>query len=190
MINIEVDGEPIPWARPGHRRFKKDGKFVDIIYDKQKREKEMVQWQMRSQFKEEPLTVPLLVDLTFRMAIPKSTSAPIRREMLHGMYQHAKRPDIDNLTKFFLDCMNGLVFKDDSQISTLYCRKIYSSVPSTLIRIRPLSRNNPKELEEVINDEYSIRDDGSGDVYRTDLDKERTEIAGRKENRIITFRDE
>jgi len=40
------------------------------------------------------------------------------------------RPDIDNLQKSLFDALNGVVWKDDSQICLSYCRKIYSEVPS------------------------------------------------------------
>lgn len=190
MIQIEIDGEPIAWARPGHKRFKKQGEYVDIIYDKQKKLKEMVQWQMDGQFKDDILLCPLRVYLIFRMPIPKSVSAVIRREMVNGIYEHSKRPDIDNMTKFYLDCMNGHIFKDDGQICSLHVEKVYSQRPSTYIRIIPVSRNNRVEFEEeeqeTKNDDHT-RDDGWGDLHRDHPEQKRPSSARGKEDRIIPF---
>lgn len=36
------------------------------------------------------------------------------------------RPDVDNIAKLFIDCMNGLFFKDDSQIVELRLIKTYA----------------------------------------------------------------
>ena len=177
MIYIEVDGPPIAWKRAGHRSVRSGDKNLAIIYDRQKREKEMVKWQMKSQFKDPILTTPLLVDMVFRMAIPKSTSAKLRTQMLNGMVYHFKKPDCDNMAKFYLDCMNELIYKDDAQICDLHVKKIYSMVPSVLIRIRPYTMNISKEeidsIEELDDDEYYYRKDGRGELPRNHPDKER-----------------
>ena len=185
MIKIQLEGNPIAWARPGIVRTKK----TNIVYDRQRKEKEQVRWQMRGQIPEEMLTVPLKVVLIFRMPIPKSTSGVMRREMVNGVFHHSKKPDIDNLSKFILDTMNGFVYKDDSQISSLSADKIYSDNPGTLIHITPLSRNNHEEKEEV-DDAYNFRDDGQGDILRSCLDKEGHQCDTRKKNSVIPLFDE
>lgn len=177
MLEIEIDGPPIAWKRPGHKSIRTQDKNLAIIYDRQKKEKEAVRWQIKSQYKEEKLAVSLLIDLTFRMPIPKSTSTPLRNQMLNGMINHMKKPDIDNLTKFILDCMNDLVFADDSQICILYSRKVYSSVPSTLIRIKPFTKNKYQseidKIHELEEDEYNLRNSRGPEVSRDMPNKER-----------------
>ncbi|MGD0510556.1 MAG: RusA family crossover junction endodeoxyribonuclease [Candidatus Micrarchaeaceae archaeon] len=177
MIYIDIDGPPIAWKRPGHRSIRQKDKNIAIIYDRQKREKEMVRWQMRSQFKDPILTTPLLVDIVFRMTIPKQTSGKLRTQMLNGVVFHFKRPDCDNLAGFYLDCMNELVYKDDAQICDLHVRKIYSLVPSTLIRIRPYTMNITKEeidsIEELDDYEDNFREDGRGKLPRNSSEQAR-----------------
>lgn len=192
MIQIEVDGVPIPWQRPAHRIMKSKGKNLIVVYDKQKKEKEMARWQIRAQFKEAKITTPLLVDITFRMPIQKSASKKIREQMLNGTIHHMKKPDCDNLEKFILDCMTGIVFEDDAQICTLYCRKVFSSIPGTLIRIKQFTMNNytKDELQELEEDEHYSRDDGWGELHRDSSQQEGHSKASRKENHIIDFRDE
>ena len=194
MIEIEIDGEPISWQRPAHRSFRSNDKNITVVYDKQKHDKEMVRWQIKGQMKEEILTVPLLIDLTFRMPIPQATSKKVREQMKQGEVHHMRRPDIDNLSKFYLDCMNELVFADDAQICTLYARKVYSSYPSTLIRIRPYTKNiyqdeidKRKEMEE---DESNTREDGRRELHRSNSDEKRIDLFGGQKDNHQPVRDE
>ena len=135
MISMELEGNPIAQKRPRIAR----GPNSSWCYDSQKELKDGSQWQLRSQFREPPLTVPVSIDLIFFMPIPKSTSAFKKRQMQNGIIAHTKKPDIDNLQKFILDCMNKLVFEDDSQVCEIRAKKIYSSKPATLIRVIPLT---------------------------------------------------
>lgn len=135
MISIELFGKPIPQKRP---RFSTRGKFVSC-YDAQAKLKEGYRWQIKSQFREDPLPIPLSISLTFFMPIPKSLSSLKKRQMANGVIAHIKRPDIDNLQKFVLDCLNKIVFEDDSQVCEIFAKKIYSSQPGTLIRLVALA---------------------------------------------------
>lgn len=133
MIHIDLYGEPIPQAR---HRIARRGNFVHS-YDPQAKLKEGYKWQIKSQYREKPLTIPVYLDITFFMPIPKSTSKRLRRQMLDGVCYHMKRPDLDNLQKFVLDCLQDLVLEDDSQVVEIRTKKIYSEKPGTLVRILP-----------------------------------------------------
>ena len=37
--------------------------------------------------------------------------------MVNGVIAHTKKPDIDNLCKFVMDSLSGLLWQDDNQIS-------------------------------------------------------------------------
>ena len=41
-------------------------------------------------------------------------------------YEHTKKPDIDNMLKFLMDCCTGILFKDDSQVNHLSVMKAYT----------------------------------------------------------------
>jgi Holliday junction resolvase RusA-like endonuclease len=47
---------------------------------------------------------------------------------LSGLEKPCKKPDIDNIAKTFLDGMNGVIFKDDTQVIDLHVKKVYSAV--------------------------------------------------------------
>ena len=135
MILLELFGNPVPCGRP---RFRRTGTFVQI-YDPQEKLKEGYKWQIKSQFRETPIAVPVILDMQFFMPIPKSTSKAKRRQMLTGEIAHMVRPDLDNLQKFILDCLNDLVFEDDSQVIQISARKCYSDNPGTVLRIRTMN---------------------------------------------------
>lgn len=72
----------------------------------------------------------LHVDLTFGMGTAKKST--------EGKYK-IHRPDIDNMVKFYLDCMNELVYADDRQVVELSARKVYSFKKFTVIKISVIS---------------------------------------------------
>ena len=43
---------------------------------------------------------------------------------------HTKRPDVDNFVEFYMDCMNKLVYLDDSQVIELSATKEYDDKES------------------------------------------------------------
>ena len=156
MITFEIPGVPIPWKRPGHN-FK-----TKAIYDQQKLLKEQLRWYMRTRYKEEPLKVPVDVDFTFYLPMPKNASGPRKREMLNGVLHHMCRPDADNLAKFYLDVMTGVIYDDDGQVCHLGSDKFYASEPYTLIEIKPKTcdmkkQTEVKELKEVSDNEDDPR---------------------------------
>lgn len=153
MISLELFGDPVPQTRP---RFSRQNNSVRT-YDPLLKLKEGYKWQLASQFREEVLKGPIALDVLFYMPIPKSTSKVKQRQMENGVIAHTKKPDVDNLVKLVLDCMNKTIFEDDSQISDLRIKKIYSSKPGTLIRIFPLGDAKRNMLYENCNRELPER---------------------------------
>lgn len=143
MIKLDLFGDPVACQRP---RFSTRGGYPHA-YDAQEKIKVGCKWQLKAQYREQPITAPVSLDLTFYMPIPKSTSAPRKREMLTGKMYHMKRPDLDNLQKFVLDCLNEIVITDDAQVVEIRARKIYSEKPGTLIRILAMNEQR-KELDD------------------------------------------
>lgn len=128
MITLEISGAPIPFSH--HQGFGRRA------YNPKFKEKQYCQWQIQSQFnRKAPIQGPLIVSVAFHMPIPKGTSKPRTRQMLNGVMHHIKRPDVDNLQKFILDCLKTIVFEDDSQIFEIHAKKIFSETPKTIIQI-------------------------------------------------------
>jgi len=148
MITVQIEGNPIAWKRPGRRLI---GTNV-ITYDKQRKEKDQTQWQIRAQYREEPILVPIHMDIVFYRQMPKSLGKKLREQMLHDYVKCYRRPDLDNLAKYVLDCMTGIIFKDDAQVTELNLRKVWALKPFSLVRIMPYD-NNPIIPPSDIGDE-------------------------------------
>ena len=58
--------------------------------------------------------------------IPKSYSKKRVQAIRDGLEQPTKKPDADNIAKIILDSLNGIAYKDDSQIIELSVIKIYT----------------------------------------------------------------
>ena len=137
MILLTVWGDPIVWKRPGLN--KKTG----AVYDQQAKEKNQYRCQISSKAPEKLFTGPLEVEVIFYMPIPKSVSKIKTKEMLVGKLHHIVKPDVDNLQKFILDCMTGIIYKDDAQIIKITATKVYSATTRTAICVRPVLREQP-----------------------------------------------
>jgi len=55
---------------------------------------------------------------------------------LSGEEKHTKKPDLDNVAKAVIDGMNGIIFKDDSQITSLHVTKVYAEVGKVEVLVR------------------------------------------------------
>ncbi|SRR6266851_641834 len=143
MMRIIIDGQPVPKMRARHTLR---GKFA-ITYDPQSAKKKQVAQQMklslmhyklndREQYEETYQSKALVVFLTFYFLPPKSSNV---NRLLWNFEHHIKKPDIDNLAKFYLDCGNDVLWEDDYVITNLYARKLYSETPQTEIFIMPKS---------------------------------------------------
>lgn len=80
-----------------------------------------------------PLGKPLSLQILFIMPIPESFSEK-KRKALNGK-PHVKTPDLDNLLKFFMDCANGILWKDDAQVYWINAGKQYGESPGTRVEI-------------------------------------------------------
>lgn len=125
MVNIVVPGTPISKGRPKFRRI---GNFVSTYSPKKTMDYEKIVSNAAkiAMGQQEPLETPLSLYLYISMPIPESYSKKRRVDCLTGSEQHTKRPDIDNIYKLIGDSLNGIVYKDDSQIVNLHVRKLYA----------------------------------------------------------------
>lgn len=134
VVQLVINEIPKPQPRP---RITVRGKYAHAYEPKSITEyKRLVAGKYHSVYKQKlPLTGALSVDVRFYRPIQKSISKVERQRRLLGQSLPTVKPDIDNYVKAILDALNGLAFKDDSQIAVLYARKIYSAKPRTEIEI-------------------------------------------------------
>lgn len=68
---------------------------------------------------------PVLVSLEFHLPRPKSLP---KRVTLH-----TKKPDVDKLARGTVDALNGVLFKDDSQVVEVRARKVYAETCAKVV---------------------------------------------------------
>src|SRR3990172_5516871 len=129
-----VHGCPIAKKRP---RFARRGKFV-MTYNSQETEEGRFLFEIKQQWKRDPLTGAIELRAEFYMPIPKSTSKKKTLSMIAREIKHTKKPDLDNCLKFIKDCLNQTVWIDDSQVFKVQAEKIYSDKPRTIIFVQEI----------------------------------------------------
>jgi Holliday junction resolvase RusA-like endonuclease len=96
--------------------------------------------QLGRQWHGSPLEGPVMVGIFFSMPVPKGTRMGRRMKMLRHQISHTRPPSLDRLIDFTLDCMNGIIFSDRSQIIRFHAEKEYRWNPEIRIFVRALSK--------------------------------------------------
>ncbi len=79
-------------------------------------------------------TVPKM-HFFFLMPIPKSLLKSVRKDAETGLLKHLKKPDVDNLVKFYMDVLTEITYVDDGCVEIGRAVKVYSITPGVLIYI-------------------------------------------------------
>lgn len=79
----------------------------------------------------------IVLEVTLWRQVPKSASRVQRDAMLRNEQRPTTKPDADNCAKLVTDALNGLLYRDDAQITDLVVRKRYAETPHTEIVMRP-----------------------------------------------------
>lgn len=127
MIRIIKEGKPMSQTR--HRHTSKGG-FVRT-YDPMAKDKEDFVKYVSENYDIKKIEGMIDVMIIANFAIPKSYSEK-RKKALDGQMR-PKKPDVDNIAKFYLDALNEILYDDDAQIVSLNVIKRYSILPSVII---------------------------------------------------------
>ena len=104
-----------------------------FVYDPSSKDKKIAILQIKEQFDCKPFTSALRIKFRFYIKRPKAhfrTGKYANELKKTAPVYHIKRPDVDNYVKFYMDCMNKLVYLDDSQVIELRATKEYSDKES------------------------------------------------------------
>jgi len=127
MITFFVPGKPVAKARGRAAIGKKKGKpfiYSDATTSTYEACVGLICKQAMARAKVKQLTGPVSLEIIFRFAVPKSWTKK-QKEMVP--LAHTATPDLDNLVKAIKDGMNGVAWEDDSQVSIVYAKKLYSN---------------------------------------------------------------
>lgn len=129
-LTFTVIGKPIAKKRP---RFFRRQNFVGTFNPQQTEEGRWLcaaSGQIAEHI-DKPIDTPIKMALCFIMPIPST----MPKKLKANLPPHTKKPDIDNMIKFVLDCLNGYLFMDDRQITALSASKQYGELPETRITV-------------------------------------------------------
>lgn len=132
MKRFEIPGVAVAKGRP---RFTRQG---HVYTPKKTRVYETLVKQYAKINVKKPLEKPLKVGICIHKKPPKSWSKKKRKAAIEGGVRATASPDVDNYSKAILDGMNGVAFKDDSQICELHVRKKYSEEDKAVVTLEEL----------------------------------------------------
>jgi len=127
VIFIEIKPKPAP--RPRVTRY---GTYNNKDYTDYKK---VIALKYKSVHGSPATKKPIAMKLDFFFEVPKSWS---KRKKGAAKF-HTSRPDADNLAKSIKDALNGIAYKDDSQVCYLQVRKQYAAFNGVRIEIEELN---------------------------------------------------
>lgn len=151
-VTIVVQGQPIGKARP---RFTRRGDVytpaATAVYEQQ------LAWAAKEEMRgAEPIQGPVRMYFRAIFAIPQSWSTAKRQQALLGIIRPTGKPDADNIQKVIADALNGIAYRDDSQITEMAGSKRYGEQPMVVVTVAPIVGSfteqavaEAKSLEEV-----------------------------------------
>lgn len=123
MVEFTIQGKPRGKDRP---RFSRRGNYV-TTYNTQN----TIEYEKLVKYHYLGVSLPcpeyignVQVIINAHFKPPKSTSKKKYKELIGKPYLH--KSDCDNIAKIICDSLNGLAYKDDSQISDLVVTKTYA----------------------------------------------------------------
>ena len=136
MIKFEILGQPIAKQRPRVTR-------AGIAYTPKAtvNYETLVKYTYQSLYpQKELISGNIEATITAVFPVPKSYSKKKTEELLNGHNNYDKKPDCDNLAKIILDSLNGVAYKDDSQVTALHIYKEYGTQPKVIVELKELAK--------------------------------------------------
>jgi len=146
-MKIIIPGDPVAQTRMRHANMH----GITRVYDPRSKEKNAIKRIIASQNVAGKLFLHPRICFVFHMAIPKHVPKKLLALHESGALKHEKKPDVDNLIKLYLDCMDGIVFQGDQCVSLGAPVKLYHPYPKTFITV-----TETKDVLEPWEVDYSI----------------------------------
>ncbi len=154
-MRIVIPGDPIAKAR--HRSFIRHGHVA--TYDAQDKEKRQMCNLMSKLAENHQLKdCAYKVSFEFNFEPPRSASVATKNLMLWNIIHHTKKPDTSNVMKFYEDCGNGILWKDDCLLIDEHPIKRYAEKACTIIEIMEIKEVKMSTEHEKVFKTFSPRD--------------------------------
>lgn len=137
MIKFTVLGEPIAQGRP--RATSINGRVRMYDPAKSRNYKDYVRLVASDHAPDRLIETAIGLKVTVYRSIPKKYSSKVKTEMCErGEIVPTTKPDADNYLKAIKDALNGVIWRDDSQIVDVQVRKRYSNKPRIEVEVHEL----------------------------------------------------
>jgi Holliday junction resolvase RusA-like endonuclease len=149
-VQFTVRGKPCALRRPGPRQYQSKTGGFRPFYNPSKEKQGVFKKTMLALLSPDiianevvlfPSKTPVSVKLVSFFERPKSHfvgSQPGGKLKSSAPMHAIGRADVDNLAKFVLDCLNGVVCHDDRQVVELYACKKYANEGATSVTVTSL----------------------------------------------------
>jgi len=138
-VMIVVDGEPVAQGRP---RFSTRGGVFRAYDPPDSRDyKDYIKMLAKRQWgRKPPMEGSLSLSVRVFRSVPTSWSEKRKQMAYSGLIRPATKPDTDNYVKGALDALEGIVFKNDSQVVEYHAPfgKWYSDRPRMEIEVKEI----------------------------------------------------
>lgn len=133
-VTIVVMGAPVGKGRP---RFTRGGHAYTP--DKTRSYEQAVASAAKTEMgSRQPIDGPVQMYFRAVFEIPKSWSEKKRTDAILGVIRPTGKPDTDNLIKVVADSLNGIVYRDDSQITEISGSKRYGPQAFVTVTVKPI----------------------------------------------------
>ena len=131
--SIMIPGDAVPQGRP--RVVRIGGRTIAYDPPKSKAYKALVRGYASQSAPKEPLDGAVTLYVQIYRSVPKSWSKKKREAAIAGVIQPTTKPDVSNVVKGIEDALNGIWYKDDSQIVHEYSMKQYAREPGVIVKM-------------------------------------------------------
>ena len=142
-IRFTVPGEPTGKGRP--RVFQTNGVSRAVTPQKTLNYENLVKWIVSESMQVEQLTGEIKAEIKAYYAIPKSMTKKNRQLIEEGKLHPTKKPDADNVQKIIFDSLNGIAYKDDSQINKINYEAFYDDGKGPRVEVALFERYAEKK---------------------------------------------
>lgn len=100
---------------------------------------EEVQWAFKQKYNiETELSTKAFKAKITAVFAPSESLSKKKKEKLLYQINYTKKPDADNIAKAILDALNGLTYKDDSQVTALLVLKDYGVENKIIVELEEI----------------------------------------------------
>ena len=140
MLTLFVPGPPQGKGRA--RSTTVNGKTFHYTPDKTRTYEGMIRTQAIEEMGIRAVTTqPIALKLVINYPIPVSWPKWKLQAAFDGEIVPTTKPDADNVVKAIKDALNGVVWKDDCQVTQMEVSKIYSESPGVLVEVVRLNQH-------------------------------------------------